>query len=48
LSTPRTRSQLGTPSAAVSAMPVNTKKNSIVRSAAFASIVVSPRMNPIA
>ena len=48
LSTPRNRNQFGTPSQAVSATPTNTQKNSIVRSAALASILVSPRMKPSA
>ena len=42
------RFQLGSPSAAVSAAPPNTQKNSIVRSAALDSIDVSPRRNPTA
>jgi hypothetical protein len=48
LSTPRRRSQFGTPSAAVSATPMKTQKKSIARSAELTSIVVSPRMNPSA
>lgn len=48
LSTPRNRNQLGTPSAAVSTTPTKMQKNSMVRSAALASIEVSPRRKPTA